>query len=127
VFQANVKAGQLPQFSYYTPNINDDSHDQSLDYSGNYLKNWLATWHAAYPALWKNVLFMVTFDEDQGTAQNHVVAFFINQCVSPGTQGGNYNHYSVTKWVEDNWTLGTLGENDVNATSWNTQIPYKAC
>jgi len=127
VFQADVKAGQLPEFGYYTPDINNDSHDQNLDYSGAYLQNWLSSWHTAYPNSWKDVLFMITFDEDQGTTANHVVAFFINHCVSPGQLGGSYNHYSITKWVEDNWTLGTLGEHDVNATAWNTQIPYKSC
>jgi len=126
-FQADVKAGSLPEFGYYTPDINNDSHDQNLDYSGAYLQNWLNTWYKAYPNSWQDTLFMITFDEDQGTPGNHVVAFFFNKCITPGQLGGNYNHYSVTKWTETNWNLGSLGVNDVNATSWNTQIPYKSC
>eukprot|EP00456_Euglypha_rotunda_P081773 TRINITY_DN8004_c0_g1_i5.p1 TRINITY_DN8004_c0_g1~~TRINITY_DN8004_c0_g1_i5.p1 ORF type:complete len:161 (-),score=25.62 TRINITY_DN8004_c0_g1_i5:127-609(-) len=127
VFQADVKAGNLPEFGYYTPDINNDSHDQNLDYSGSYLQNWINSYYTAYPNSWKDVLFMITFDEDQGTAQNHIVAFFMHKCISPGQIGGSYTHYSITKWVEQNWNLGSLGQHDVDANSFNSQIPYKTC
>jgi acid phosphatase len=31
------------------------------------------------------------------------------------TDSTRYNHYSLIKTVEDNWSLGNLGENDVSA------------
>eukprot|EP00456_Euglypha_rotunda_P052219 TRINITY_DN42094_c0_g1_i3.p1 TRINITY_DN42094_c0_g1~~TRINITY_DN42094_c0_g1_i3.p1 ORF type:complete len:277 (+),score=28.57 TRINITY_DN42094_c0_g1_i3:64-894(+) len=127
VFESHVKANQLPEFSYYTPDIDNDSHNRDLDFSSNYLQNWLKTWYAPYPNSWKDVLFMITFDEDEKAENNHIVAFFLNQCVSPGTQGGNYTQYSVTRWVETNWNLGSLGTNDAIASAWNDAIPYKSC
>jgi len=123
VFQSDVKKGNLPGFGYYTPNINNDSHDQNLDFSGQYLTNWLATWYTPYPAAWKNVLFLITFDEDEGTEGNHVVAMLRGPNVTVGgTTDGSYTHYSVTKFVEQNWGLGNLGQNDVNANNFADSV-----
>jgi len=118
-FQGDAKSGKLPDFGYYTPNINNDSHDQNLDFSGQYLINWLATWYTPYPAAWENVLLMITFDEDEGVESNHVIAIFRGANITAGaTAAGSFNHYSVTKFVEDNWGLGDLGQNDVNASNF---------
>ncbi len=32
---------------------------------------------------------------------------------------GRYNHYSLLRMVEDNWSLGNLGRNDANAVPIN--------
>jgi len=117
-FQSDVKANKLPNFGYYTPNIDDDSHDQDLDYSGKYFSNWLDSWYTPYLKSWENVLFFVTFDEDEGAEGNHVVAFYIgSNLTAGGTDGGSYTHYSVTRFVEDNWGLASLNQNDKSATS----------
>jgi len=119
IFQTDAKNGKLPNFGYYTPNINDDSHDQNLDYSGNYLTTWLATWFTPYPNTWKNVLFMITFDEDEGSEGNHVIAIFRGlNATAGGTAAGSFTHYSVTKFIEDNWGHGNLGQNDVTANNF---------
>lgn len=34
------------------------------------------------------------------------------------TNGTRYNHYSLTKTAEDNWGLGSLGQNDVGASAF---------
>lgn len=120
----DVANNALPQFGYYTPNINDDSHNQNLDYSANYLSGWLDDYFYKYPKAWENVLFFITFDEDEGSEGNHIVAFFPQTPVSPapGDDSSNptsYTHYSVTKFVETNWNLGDLGRNDKSANSFN--------
>jgi len=123
VFQADVKAGTLPDFGYYTPNIDNDSHDQDLNFSGSYFTNWLSTWYTAYPNTWAKVLFMATFDEDNGVEGNHVVSFFRGPGVTPGQQAdGQYTHYSITKFAEDNWNLGSLGKNDSTALDFATVL-----
>jgi hypothetical protein len=118
----DVKSNSLRDFSYYTPNIDDDSHDEPLSYSGQYLQNWMQSYYWPFVGVgqaWYNTLFMITFDEDEGTEGNHVVAFFFNPALTVGGLGnGSYNHYSVTKFVEQNWNLGNLGQNDVNATNF---------
>jgi acid phosphatase len=119
VFQSDVKT-KLPNFGYYTPNINNDSHDQNLDYSGQYLQNWLATYYTPYAkTTWANTLFLITFDEDEGAEGNHVVAFFKNVGLTPdASDDTSFTHYSVTAFVENNFGLGNLGQNDVKANDF---------
>lgn len=127
-FQTDVQKNALPDFSFYTPNIDNDSHDQSLDYSGQYLTNWLAKYYTPYTASGKafaNTLFMVTFDEDEGSEGNHVVAFFRGPGATPGKSQNtttSYSHYSFTRFIEDNWSLGSLGTNDATSTSFADEI-----
>jgi len=122
-FLIDVKANNLTDLGYYTPNIDNDSHDQNLDYSGQYLTNWLNTNYYPYPNSWSQTLFMVTFDEDEGSEGNHVVAFFKGPNATPGQNGtDSYTHYSITKFVEQNWGLGNLGQNDVNATNFANEL-----
>jgi len=118
VFQSDVKT-KLPQFGYYTPNINDDSHDQDLDYSGTYFQKWLASYYTPYAkTTWANTLFMVTFDEDGGGEENHVVAFFRNPALSVASDTAQFTHYSITAFVENNWGLGNLGQHDATAADF---------
>jgi len=122
-FQQDVKNGSLPNFGYYTPNINDDSHDQDLDYSGQYLQNFINTWVTPFPSTWKNVLFMVTFDEDDHLEGNHVVSFFMGPLVTIGGQGtATYTHYSITRFIEDNWNLGSLNQHDTTANNFANEL-----
>jgi len=122
--QADVKAG-LPNFGYYTPDINDDSHNEDLDYSGKYLAQWIANYYTPYAkTTWAKTLLMVTFDEDDvyNTEGNHIVAFFINTDLKAGTDNTNYTHYSTTKFVEVNFGLGNLGQNDVTANEFSNSL-----
>jgi len=115
--------GSLPNFGYYTPTVNNDSHDQDLDFSGDYLSNWLDSYYTPYAnKAWANTLFMITFDEDENTEGNHVVAFFKNVKLSNHTDDGVYTHYSVPKFVENNWNLGSLGQNDVTANDFGPAL-----
>jgi len=124
--QQDIKNNALPAFSYYTPNINDDGHDTGLTYAGNYFQSWMNTWY--YPnngpgQAFYNVLFMVTWDEDEGSEDNHVVAFFKGQNLTYGGTGvDSYTHYSITKFVEQNWGLGNLGQNDVTANNFAQEL-----
>jgi len=125
-FQKDLANNVLPMFGYYTPNINDDSHDRDLNYSGQYLQNWLNQYYYPNTGVGKpfhNTLFMVTFDEDSGTENNHVVAFFFGpNCTAGASNNGTFNHYSVTAFVEQNWNLGNLGQNDVTANNFANVI-----
>jgi len=118
VFQSDVKVS-LPNFGYYSPNLDNDSHDQDLNFSGAFLQKWLDTYYTPYASTtWKNTLFMITFDEDENSEGNHVVAFFKNVGLTIASDNGPFNHYSITAFVENNWALGNLGQHDVNATDF---------
>jgi len=124
-FQADVKAGKLPQFSYYTPDMNHDGHDTSLTYAATFLKNWLATWVDGYPNTWKKVLLLITFDEDDNnTENNHIAAMFRGKGLRWARDAGTttYTHYSITKFVERNFNLSNLGSNDVLANDFTALV-----
>eukprot|EP00808_Paulinella_micropora_P000160 g9789.t1 len=122
-FYRDVLKNDLPNFGFYAPNADNDSHNQNLDYSGKYLQNWLNTWFYGHPEAWANTLLFITFDEDDNHANedNHIPAFFpigTNYVKQAGhDQGTPYTHYSFTCWVEENWNLGSLYTYDQKGSS----------
>ncbi|CAF1316464.1 unnamed protein product [Adineta steineri] len=111
---------ELPQFSFYTPNIKNDAHDTDLIYAGNYLKNWLNI-HLNDPNFMRGTLLIVTFDEDESNPgqTNHIPALMwgTDYLYSAVKIPGKFNLYSLPKLLEDNWGLGNLGRQDVTASS----------
>ncbi|CAF3628965.1 unnamed protein product [Rotaria sp. Silwood1] len=111
---------QLPQFAFYTPNINNDAHDTNLSYAGSYLQNWLNL-YLNEPTFMNGTLLIVTFDEDEnyGNQTSRIPAFVwgADYLYSGVSIPGTFNHYSLTKLLEENWGLGTLGREDVTASS----------
>ncbi|CAF3778161.1 unnamed protein product [Rotaria socialis] len=111
---------QLPQFSFYTPNIKNSGHDTDLNYAGNYLQKWLDI-HLNNSAFTNGTLLIVTFDEDNNNPDrtNHIAAFMwgIDYLYSEVKISGTFNHYSLLKLFEENWGLGNLGRNDITASS----------
>ncbi|CAF1458349.1 unnamed protein product [Adineta steineri] len=99
---------ELPQFSFYTPNIKNDAHDTDLIYAGNYLKNWLNI-HLNDPTFMRGTLLIVTFDEDESNPgqTNHIPALMwgTDYLYSAVTIPGKFNLYSLPKLLEENWGL----------------------
>ncbi len=66
-------------------------------------------------------MIILTFDECENyLLANRVYTVLLGKAVPSnriGTADGTrYNHYSLLKTVEENWGLGNLGANDVDAT-----------
>ena len=78
-------SAQLPHFSYYTPNMDNDAHDTNITYAGEYLIQFL-------PPLLNNAVFMkntlvvVTWDEDNYTEFNRVMTFLLGPNVKSGNK-----------------------------------------
>jgi hypothetical protein len=114
---ADLAAGSLPQFSYYTPNMDNDGHDTSVKYAGNWLDGFLTQRSGLFPT---NTLIVVSWDEDDYTEENQIFVFFLDPqatLFAPGSDDHTlYNHYSLLASIEQNWNLGNLGRGDANAT-----------
>ncbi|KAF9975711.1 hypothetical protein BGZ73_000562 [Actinomortierella ambigua] len=116
----DIANDNVPQFSFYTPNMNDDGHDTSIDFSSKWLYAFMEP-KLNNTALMNNMVIMVTFDEDNTkivSNRNRVFSFLLGGAVraAPGTIDSTlYSHYSLLATVEDNWNLGNLGEGDVSA------------
>ncbi len=128
----------IPQFVFYTPNMDNNGHDTNAAFAGDYLQSLVRKYnHPAFKKL--RTLFVVTFDEDSdhwskaylhsyfpkyfSKKDNRVFTVIWGEDVIPkesqGTKDGEYySHYSILKTIEENWDLGDLEQNDVGATAF---------
>ncbi|CAG8599661.1 3250_t:CDS:2 [Paraglomus occultum] len=114
----------LPQFSYYVPNLQNDGHDTGLDFAMNWFQPWFEE-RLKNPNFANGTLFFITFDEDE-TLSNHIFSSLLGTPVTSGTHEDTtqYTHNSVLKTLIDNWNLGSLGRNDVNATAFTQFLQH---
>jgi len=115
---ADMQANSVPQVVYYTPDMNNDGHDTGVQYAADWLEQFLSS-RRNDPALSTGTLFFVTFDEQEDySGDNKVYAVMFGSPVK-GREGkvdyGKYTHYSLMRTIEDNWSLGNVGRNDVKA------------
>ena len=122
----DVKKNELPQYSWFTPNIQNDGHTPPADFEPNIplrRVDFLAKWLKGFlqplrkdPKFAKGTLVIVTFDESIPYDDNNVYAVLLGDMVKPNTvESARYDHYSLLRTVEENFDLGTLDRNDLNA------------
>ena len=122
----DVKKNELPQYSWYTPNIQNDGHTPPADFEPNIpgrRVDFLAKWLKGFlqplrkdPNFAKGTLIVVIFDESIPYDENSVYAVLLGDMVKPDTmENAKYDHYSLLRTVEENFGLGTLNRNDLTA------------
>lgn len=127
-FINDVLNNNLPQVSFYTPNIVNDGHDTDAEGDTRTTSSafWVKQFLTSYlPYLQQqNVLVQLTFDEsDYPNTINTPLYPVANQVVSilygpsslitPNTTySGFINHYGVLDAIEQNFALGSLLRND---------------
>jgi len=114
----DISSDSVPQFSYYTPNLNNDGHDTSIAYSSAWLKKFLEP-KLTNANFINGTAILLTYDEDDGKENNHIYTALLGPTVKVGViDNTKYTQYSVLKSVETNWGLPSLGRLDVDATSF---------
>lgn len=122
----DVKNNELPQYSWYTPNIQNDGHTPPANFEPNIPNrrvDFLALWLKGFlqplrknPNFAKRTLIVVIFDESIPHDDNDVYAVLLGDMVKPSTvESTRFNHYSLLRTVEENFGLGTLNRNDLTA------------
>ena len=131
-FGNDLAKGILPDFSFFTPDMDNDGHDTDIQTSDA----WFAKTFGPLlnDSRFKDVLLVATFDENacntvgphirkeklqkcQGDS-NIVFTAFYGAGVKRGvTSTTNYNHYSLLKTIEAGFDLGSLGKNDATAST----------
>jgi acid phosphatase len=116
--QADLDAGYLPNYSFYTPNIKNDGHDTTVDFASKWFSGFLAPL-LANPTFNNNTLVVLTFDEadDYTDETNHILGMLLGDAVKDiknTVDSTFYTHYSLISTVTSNWGLGNLGRNDIN-------------
>jgi len=114
---ADLANGTLPQYMYFTPNIDNDCHDTNIAFGGQWLDKFLTPRIAKFPA---GTLIIISWDEDDYTEANRIDTAMLGSMITPGTKDNHrYDHFSLLRTVEDNWGLGNLGRNDATAAPFS--------
>jgi hypothetical protein len=98
------------KFTFVTPNLIHDMHTGTVQQGDTWLSTFLpSVLSSAQYQAGKTAVF-ITWDEDDGTAGNHVATLVIAPSVKPGTQSATtFNHYSLLRTAEEQLGLGLLG------------------
>ena len=107
--QADITAGNLPVTGEITPNLTNDWHDGTAAQADAFLKVWVPALMAGPDYTAGRLTILVVTDEDDSSAGNNVAFTVINPKLSGVTVATTTNHYSLTRWLEDNAGTGYLG------------------
>ena len=107
-FAADVNAGRLPSFTFFTPNLCNDMHDCSISTGDTFLKGLVNTLVAGPNYRSGDTAVFITWDEGEGGSQN-IVTMVLSGSTPPGTRSATaFNHYSMLATAEDLLGLGRL-------------------
>jgi acid phosphatase len=97
----------LPTVSFVIPNLNHDMHDGTIRQGDTWLQHHLggyANWAA------KNAsLLVVTWDEDDTSANNHIPTAIVGAGITPARISTHLTLYSLLRTIEDRYGLARLG------------------
>jgi hypothetical protein len=104
----------LPNFAFYTPNMNNDGHNTNLATASKWLRGVLA------PLLdnaefMRDLVIILTFDESadhQGANNNHIFTAMFGPMIKPGEDKTRINHYTMLRTIESIFLLNSLTAND---------------
>ncbi len=115
-FMADARAGTLPNYSFYAPNLVHDGHDASLGSAASWLKQFVDTLQSS-GAMDQRTLLVVVWDEGSGPdlRSNRVLAMLLGDMVVPGRYSTRLTHYSLLRTIEDNFGLLPVAAGDANA------------
>ncbi len=122
-FRSDPIKNPLPQYIFYSPNLDDDGHDPVLRpragllKASHWLEKFLKDWLPMDDPAMKGTLLVVTFDESEHDDQdNRIYTVLLGDMVKKNGQvDTEYNHFSVLKTIEENFGLDPLSDGDRHA------------
>ncbi|MBK9041058.1 MAG: hypothetical protein IPL83_18225 [Bdellovibrionales bacterium] len=116
--EKDIQNGSLPEYSLFIPNNKNNGHDTGVAYADQ----WFASRFKDLlgdSRFMSDLLLIVTFDESGfvtgGGKSIYTVAY--GDSVIGGIENSTpLNHYSILRLIEDEWALGTLNQNDLQAS-----------
>ncbi|KAG1406549.1 hypothetical protein G6F60_002844 [Rhizopus arrhizus] len=116
-FATDIANKNLPNWMFYTPNLDNDGHDTDAKTAGEWLSDFFDN-TLNNPYVMDNVLILLTFDETATYSIRNKVWSLLMGAVPDDLKGTTdstfYSHYSILSTVEQNWDLGNLGQQDTN-------------
>ncbi len=116
---ADIAAGELPNFFFITPDQCYSAHDCDVDLADGFLREQVEKIYTALDATGEPFLIVITWDEGQGdhsccglpeSAGGRIATLLISPQVKPNFQDATpYSHYSLLKTLSEAWGLPLLG------------------
>lgn len=106
-FNARSDYASLPTVSFVIPNLDNDMHDGTIAQADS----WLQTNMSAY-ANWakaNNSVLVVTWDEDDDSADNQIPTVFYGAHLPAATYNRPLSHYNVLSTIEEMYGLPKTG------------------
>jgi len=97
----------LPAVSFVIPGLETDMHDGTISAADAWLKTHLSgylDWAGA-----NSSLLVVTWDESEGSAGNHIPLIIAGAQVKPGVYDQRVDHFSVLRTIEEIYGLPLIG------------------
>ena len=114
-FDLDRANGNLPNYAFFSPDLDNDGHDTDVARAAIWLKDFLDPLHSdgAWP---KDTLIVVTFDElgnQSSRYDNHIYTVLLGNMIKPNTTiPGRRDHFDVLRTIEDNFGLCTLADRE---------------
>lgn len=109
-FQADLKAGTLPQFALVAPNTTNDAHGGCMSCADKWLQTWIPKIVASPDYQDGSTAIFVTYDSDNKSSGNHIYTSVIAPSVTPGVVvSTKLTHYAMLRTVEDMLALPHIG------------------
>jgi hypothetical protein len=116
-FYIDALNNQLPNYSFYSPNMENDGHNTNLTFASGFLQYFLPP-VLSNPAIMNGTLIEITYDESKRKKdeKNKIFTVLLGPMVRKGLViDTHYNHYNILREVEKNFKIGNLGKNDKKA------------
>ena len=98
---------RLPDVSFVIPGLQTDMHDGTIREGDD----WLQTHLSGYLnwAMKNNSLLIVTWDESEGSAGNHIPLVIAGGAVKPGVYDQRVDHFSLLRTIEEIERVAPVG------------------
>jgi hypothetical protein len=117
-FATALSSGNLPKFSFVTPNLCNDMHDCSVQTGDAWLQSWVPKITAGASYQSGNTVIFITWDEDDSSSGNHIATIVVSPYTTPGTRSGTaFTHYSLLHTTEQLLGITTFLGNAAGAAS----------
>ena len=99
--RSDVVAGRLPNVGFMVPDICHDGHNCSLQVADSWLRSWLPVVFAGPDFRRGRLAVVVTFDEDDKSADNTVLTVVMSASTSHVVATSPYTHYSLSRYLSE--------------------------
>ena len=93
-------AAKATRFAWIGPNTCHDQHDCSISVGDDWLRQTIGMITSS-PSWQANAVIFITWDEDDGAADNQVLTIVLRPDVKHRTSAVRYDHYSLLATIED--------------------------